>query len=59
MCKVNGETMDHLLLHCDYAQSLWSFIVCLFGVSWVMPRRVEDNLACWKGGFGRYCSLDI
>jgi hypothetical protein len=46
--------MDHLLLHCAYAYELWSFVLYLFGVSWVMPTRVIDVLAFWKerGGEG-------
>ena len=59
MCKVNRETMDHLLLHCDFVQSLWSLVFCLFRLQWVTPKRVDDLLACWKGGFGRYHSADI
>ena len=26
----------------------------LFGVSWVMPRRVVDLLSCWNGLWGRF-----
>ncbi len=36
------------LLHCAYACELWSFVFCLFGVSWVIPARVIDVLA-WGG----------
>ena len=25
MCRCNGETVDHLLLHCGKAYWLWSF----------------------------------
>lgn len=28
---------------------------CLFGVQWVMPCRVLDLLACWKGRFAKFC----
>ena len=38
--------------HCTYATSLCSFVLCLFGVSWVMPKLVGELLECWKGGFG-------
>jgi hypothetical protein len=24
-----------------------------------MPKRVLDLLACWKGSFGRHCSVDL
>ncbi len=31
MCKKTGESVDHLLLNCDYASELWSLVSCLFG----------------------------
>ena len=42
MCRCNGETRDHLLLHCDVACALWSYFFCVFGVHWVMLNRVID-----------------
>ena len=36
MCKRNGESIDHLFLHCPLASDLWSMVLGLFGVSWVM-----------------------
>ena len=40
MCKRNGESVDHFLLHCPFVWDLWSMVLGLFGVSWVMPRTV-------------------
>ena len=37
----------------DIAQDLWSMVLCLFGIYWIMPKRVVDLLACWKGNCGR------
>ena len=54
MCKCNGESVDHLLLHYPIASDLWSMILVLFGVSWVMPKFVVELLARWQGHFGRY-----
>jgi len=39
--------VDHLLLHCDVASTLWNLVFSRFGMSWVMPRRVIDLFACW------------
>lgn len=47
LCKKIGESMDHILLHSDVAFALWSILFGCFGMSWVMPRRVVDLLACW------------
>ena len=54
MCKRNGESVDHLFLHCPFAMDLWSMVLGLFGVSWVMPRTVLGLLGCWQGNFGRH-----
>ena len=42
MCKRAGESVDHLLLHCEYARELWSFIFCIMGIHWVMPGKVSE-----------------
>jgi hypothetical protein len=48
MCKKAGESVNHLMIHCEYAQELWTMIFCLFGVSWVMPQTTYDLLHCWR-----------
>ena len=47
MYKCNGESVDHLLLHCSIALDLWSMILGLFGVHWVMPKSVIELLASY------------
>jgi hypothetical protein len=59
MCKKNGESVDHLLLHCEEAARLWNYVFTLFGVEWVMPRSFHDLLACWNGVGGRDISKII
>jgi len=49
MCKKSGETVNHLLLHCEVASALRYSIFGLFGLVWVMPCLVKDLLACWRG----------
>jgi hypothetical protein len=46
MCKRAGESVDHLLLHCEYASELCSFIFCIVGLHWVMPCKVSELLVC-------------
>jgi hypothetical protein len=59
MCKENGETVDHLLLYCSYAREIWSMILNLFGISWVMLRGVLALLECWQGKFGRHRNFSV
>jgi hypothetical protein len=47
MCKRNGESVDHFLLHCNVAYAIWSVLFNRFGMSWVMPRRVIGLNDCW------------
>jgi hypothetical protein len=48
MCKRAGESVNRLMIHCEYAQELWSMIFCLFGVSWAMPQTTYELLHCWR-----------
>ncbi len=34
LCKRNGGSVNHLLLHCSLACELWSMVFGLFGVQW-------------------------
>jgi hypothetical protein len=53
LCKKHGESVDHLLLHCDVARVVWSSFYSLFGVEWVMPSSVLDLLSGWGTLLGR------
>ena len=54
MCKGNGESVDHLFLHCPIAMDLWSMVLGLFGVTWVMPHTVLGLLWRCQGSFSRH-----
>ncbi|XP_041027656.1 uncharacterized protein LOC121267709 [Juglans microcarpa x Juglans regia] len=49
MCRNSGETIDHLLLHCDFARDIWTYLFSNLGVTWVMPGTVVELLASWRG----------
>jgi hypothetical protein len=54
MCKKNGDSIDHLLLHYEVASALWHSIFSRFGLHWVMPSKVKDLYASWwMGGRSR------
>jgi len=39
--------VDNLFFHCEVARALWNDFFNRFRLSWVMPRREVDLLACW------------
>uniref|UniRef100_A0A2N9GH27 Reverse transcriptase domain-containing protein n=1 Tax=Fagus sylvatica TaxID=28930 RepID=A0A2N9GH27_FAGSY len=56
MCKKDWETVDHLLLHCEVASTLWGIVFQRFGIQWVLPAKVIDLLYGWFNGFGKHSS---
>jgi hypothetical protein len=48
MCKKSGESIDHLLLHCEIDSEIWNMVCQLFGVTWVMPGRLKECLGSWR-----------
>ena len=59
MCKKSGESVDHLLLHCSLACDLWSMVFGLYGVQWILLRRVLDLLTGWLGNLSRHRSFVV
>ena len=58
MCCCNEEFVDHLLLHCPVAHSLWIQMLQVFGIQWVMPGSMESLVSCWSYWLGKF-TLDI
>ena len=56
MCRSNGETVDHLLIHCGKAYRLWTLVFRSFGFSWVLLRSVADTLFGWWNWLGKHLS---
>ncbi len=50
LCRKNGESISHLLMHCSVAKEIWNFFFSNFEIPWVMPYGVLDLLSCWGGG---------
>ena len=48
--------MDHLLIFCLLAHSMWMHMLKLFGIDWVMLGAVADLLCCWHHWLGKYNS---
>ena len=47
LCYFNVESVDHLLLFCPMAHSLWMYMLWLFGIDCVMSGSIVDLLFCW------------
>jgi hypothetical protein len=58
LCELDGESVDHLLLHCRLANALWNVIFSQFGLCWVMLGLVRELFACWWTG-GRSRSVVV
>jgi hypothetical protein len=52
MCKKSGESIVHLLLHCEVAVEVWNMVCQLFGVMWVMPGSLTECLGSWRAQKG-------
>ena len=48
--------MDHLLISCPVAHSLWMYMLQLFGIDWVVPSSVIDLFFCWYQWLGKHNS---
>jgi hypothetical protein len=54
LCEMEGESVDHLLLHCAAASGLWNAFFVRFGLCWVMSCSVKELFASWRiGGHSR------
>ena len=56
MCRRDGETINHPLIHCDMAVGLWNFVFWKFGIIWVLPGCVLDLFFGWYNGLGKFHS---
>lgn len=41
-CLQDEETINHVLIHCSYALKVWSSILQLFDMCWVMPSSIKE-----------------
>ena len=48
-CKSSRKSIDHLLLHCSMAIDIWSRVLTLFGLTWVMLKLEFELAECWQG----------
>ena len=58
MCGNSGESIEHIILHCEVATELWSDFSA-FGVAWVMPCSVSECSGSWRSRYGNRTALHI
>lgn len=51
LCKNDGDTVHHLLLHCRFAFDLRSFF-SMMRLHWMMLCTIKELLCCWSVSFG-------
>ena len=56
MCCCSVESVDHLLIHCPVAYSLWVQMLQVFGIQWVMPGSVDNLVFCWSNWSEKFSS---
>jgi len=55
LCEEQGETVNHLFLHCKWTTQLWQMFTNMREIKWVKPGRIKEVLKCWNrdGNAGR------
>nr|CCA65974.1 hypothetical protein [Beta vulgaris subsp. vulgaris] len=48
MCNSTPETSDHLLLHCLFAQRIWTWWLDLWSIKWVFPMSLRMAFDQWQ-----------
>lgn len=51
LCLDFMEFVNHLLLYCTQTWVLWSLLLSLFGISWIMPASMKETLLSWNKQF--------
>ena len=54
MCCRNKESINHLLLHCPIAHSLWVQMLQVFRIQWVMLGSLESLVFCWSNWLEKF-----
>lgn len=46
-CNLEHESLDHLLLHCQFVWELWSEVLSWWDIQWVVPQNVNALFIWW------------
>lgn len=50
LCLNDEEMMHRLLIHCPFAHDVWSAIINMFDINWVMPGTIVQLSIQWRSG---------
>ncbi|KAJ9697646.1 hypothetical protein PVL29_006989 [Vitis rotundifolia] len=53
LCMEQGESADHLFLHCSVSMGLWHRLFQLAKLDWVPPRSISEMMLIDFKGFGK------
>ena len=48
LCDKNSETVDHLLLHCEFSWKIWGWWFHIWNQAWVSPKTLKDLFISWS-----------
>ncbi|XP_071708090.1 uncharacterized protein [Rutidosis leptorrhynchoides] len=51
-CMLEEETIEHLLLHCNWSFKIWAELFRWWNIRWVIPSSIEEFLFDWYYGMG-------
>ena len=56
LCKSDGESVSHLLLHFPTVSEMWAFLFCIVGLAWLCQVQLK---LCWSLGleFGEFVDM--
>ena len=49
LCEEDEDTIDHLLIHCKRAKTLWNLFLSVVRTNWVFSHSVLHTLLAWQG----------
>lgn len=49
LCKADGESASHSLLHCPFTWEVWLGVLWDFGMRWTIPPDLHPLFLSWKG----------
>ncbi|XP_077242381.1 uncharacterized protein LOC143882877 [Tasmannia lanceolata] len=47
LCMEDGESIDHLFIHCKVEREIWGLILDRFGICWIFPNSILELVLSW------------